>query len=90
MKEPLVHEAEKLLATVQKWWEDDLNGAPSWLAAEAERVKENCLMFLEATRNGVPHALLKGTSLREFLGASWVDLHSEVHEQVGAVESLLS
>jgi hypothetical protein len=90
VKESLVREIEKLLTAVQKWWEDDLNGSPAWLSAEAERVKENCLLFLEATRNGTPHALLKGVSLREFLGASWVDLHSEIYEQVGVVERLLS
>lgn len=90
MKAPLVEAAEKLLATVQREFEGDLPNAPAWFGPEGERVRDNCAQFLEAAKNGVPHALLQGSSLSTYLGAAWVDTHSEVYEQVKVVQKLLS
>jgi len=76
-----------LAETIQADWEQDL-GFGGWLGADGERVRDNALALVQAARSDTLHEVTGGASVHEYLGQSWLKIHSKSYEQADAFQVL--
>ena len=76
-----------LLESIQADWEQDLLSS-AWLGADGERVRDNALALVQATRSGTLPAVIGGTSVHEDLGQAWLDIHSKSRDRADALQAL--
>ena len=76
--------AGKLISAVQKEWGKGL-GEPT--APESEEMIDKAHDLLKAAKNGDINHALKGTTISEFLGLSWVERHQLVKPAIAALEA---
>ena len=79
-------EVELLVAIVGAESQGDLPFAPTWFGPEGDRVLYNCTQLLEAVKAGTVVTLLNGGTIRDYLGAAWLETHAKAYEQAERVE----
>jgi len=73
--------AGKLISSIQKEWGKEL-GDP--MAPESEQMINKAHDLLKAAKNVNITQILKGTTITEFLGLSWVERHQLVKPTIAA------
>ena len=58
-----------------------------WLAAEGERVRDNAKALMEAASTA--QNLVSAKTVHEYLGASWLEVHSVSRERAHELRALL-
>ncbi|MDR0181936.1 hypothetical protein [Lysobacter arvi] len=80
--------ARELLESVQAAWEEDLRWS-AWLASEGERVRDNAQALVEAAPTATLRNLVGDTTVHEYLGYSWLEVHSMSKERADALQAVL-
>ena len=80
--------ARELLASVQAAWEEDLRWS-GWLGSEGERVRDNAQALVDAAATATLQNLVSSTTVHEYLGHSWLEIHSASRERADALQALL-
>ena len=76
--------AGKLISAIQKEWGKEL-GEPA--APESEEIIRKAHDLLKAAKNGNITHTLKGVTISEFLGLSWVERHQSVKPTIATLEA---
>ena len=80
--------ARELLASVQAAWEEDLRWS-AWLASEGERVRDNAQALAEAASTATLQNLVGAATVHDYLGYSWLEVHSVSRERADALQAAL-
>lgn len=68
--------------------EEDLRWS-GWLASEGERVRDNAQAVVEAASTATLQNLVGATTVHEYLGCSWLEVHSAARKRADALQALL-
>lgn len=88
MNATLHRELEKLASAVRRSLEEDVPHGPSWLTEEGERVLAAAEGLLSMNESELDQALSSPQALLEYLGKSWLEIHSVAFKQYEVVVSL--